>query len=313
MPTVGLTGATGFIGRATLTALVEAGVKVRALVRPARHLPATQGLQCISGSLDDRDSLSQLVSGCDAVVHIAGSLSGRNYVDLARTNAAGCRRLIEAMQEKCPEARLVHVSSLAAREPALSHYAASKRAGEDLVSTSALDWQIIRPPAVYGPEDPALATLWRLLARGLLPRIGSPQARFSLLHVSDLAAALVRSALAVETAGERAGRRLVCLHDGREGGYRWQDIAEIASQRRRGPVRTIPVPPALLRTIGTMNLFGARLTGRAPPVLVPGKVAELVHPDWVCDNTQLPRCPEWKPLKMFAESLTELPGWSRYR
>jgi len=310
--TVALTGATGFVGRATLKRLLAEDVSVKALVRPGRHLPAAERLTSIAGSLDDSNSLLRLVSGCDTIIHIAGSISGRNYVDLARTNASGCRRLIEAIRTGCPTARLVHVSSLAAREPALSDYAASKRAGEDLVTTSKLDWLIIRPPAVYGPDDPALATLWRLLARGLLPRIGSPQARFSLLHVSDLAAALVNAGLQSRITIERDDR-LVCLHDGRQGGYSWQDIAEIASQRRQGTVRTIPVPPALLRTVGTLNLFGARLAGRTPPVLVPGKVAELVHPDWVCDNTQLPGCPEWKPLKMFADCLTNLPGWSRYR
>ncbi len=313
MKTIALTGATGFVGRHTLDLLLGQDVAVKALVRPGRQVPAAETMTAVSGSLDHPESLAELVRDCDAVIHIAGSVSGRNYVDLARTNASGVHRLLVAMQEHSPTARLVHVSSLAAREPALSDYAASKRAGEDLVCTSALDWWVVRPPAVYGPDDPALASLWRLLARGLLPRIGQAQARFSLLHVSDLAAALVALALAKPGGGENKEARLFCLHDGHPNGYSWADIARMAGQRRQGAVRTIPVPPSLLRTIGTMNLFGARLTGRTPPVLVPGKVAELVHPDWVCDNTTLPGCPEWKPQKMFDDCLTDLPGWSKYQ
>lgn len=311
--TIALTGATGFVGRHTLARLLESKARVKALVRPGRQLASADGLSCISGSLERTDSLSDLVRGCDAVIHIAGSISGRNYVELAKTNASGCHRLITAIRKQAPDARLVHVSSLAAREPALSDYAASKRAGEDLVTTSDLDWWIVRPPAVYGQDDPALAPLWRFLARGLLPRIGPPQARFSLLQVTDLAAALVDLAMADESPHTDGARRLFCLHDGRQNGYSWNDIAKIASQRRKGAVRTIPVPPALLRTVGALNMFGARLSGKTPPALVPGKVAELVHPDWVCDNTELPGCPEWKPLNMLEDCLTDLPGWSRYQ
>lgn len=306
--TIAITGATGFVGGATLARLIERGQAVRVLVRDGRQVTAAKQIEVVSGSLDDSQSLDQLVAGCSAVIHIAGSVSGRNYVDLARTNAAGCERLIQAVNRRAPQARLVHVSSLAAREPALSDYAASKRAGEDLVETSNLSWLILRPPAVYGPDDAALAPLWKLLARGLLPRIGLPNARFSLLHVDDLADALVAAALA----SNRDCSKL-CLHDGRPGGYSWQDIAEIASQRRGGKIRTIAVPPALLRLVGGLNLFGARLSKRTPPVLVPGKVAELVHPDWVCDNAQLPGCPDWKPRRMFEDCLVDLPGWSRYR
>ena len=49
--------------------------------------------------------------------------------------------------------RFVHVSSLAAREPALSDYGWSKHEAEGVVAGSGLPWTIVRPPAVYGPGD----------------------------------------------------------------------------------------------------------------------------------------------------------------
>lgn len=303
-----LTGATGFVGGATMRQLLRKGFHVKALVRPGRSLPPEQGLEFISGSLDDRDSLEQLVSNCSAVIHVAGAVSGRNYGDFARTNAAGCARLVDAIRKHCKPVRLIHVSSLAAREPGLSDYAASKRAGEEIIAASQLDWQIIRPPAVYGPDDPALAPFWRLLAGGWLPRIGQPTARFSLIHVEDLSAALVRLVTA-----NRAENTTTCLHDGKINGYDWSEIATIAAAIRGKPVRIVPVPAALLKSAGYFNLIWASVRRARPPVLVPGKVPELAHPNWVCDNTQLPGCPDWKPSMQFNDCLTDLPGWSRYR
>ena len=64
--------------------------------------------------------------------------------------------------------RFVHVSSLAAREPKLSLYGASKARAEELVERSGLDWAIVRPPAVYGPGDKETLELFKMAKRGLM-------------------------------------------------------------------------------------------------------------------------------------------------
>jgi len=306
--TIALTGATGFVGRAVLTELLGNGLRVRALVRPGRDLPVHSALVPVAGSLEDGASLDALVSGCQAVIHVAGAITGRDYSELARVNVAGTRRLIDAMIRHCPDARLVHVSSLAAREPCLSDYAASKRAGEDVVTLSGLDWIILRPPAVYGPDDPALAPVWKWLARGWLLRPGVRQARFSLLHVEDLASALKSAAVSDE-----APATLTCLHDGRPGGYDWPSLVDIARRKRGAPVRVVPIPRRLLALVAAGGLMLARLGLVKTPVLVPGKVRELAHPDWVCDNATLPGCPDWEPRKRLEHCLGDLPGWKGSR
>ncbi len=307
MLTLALTGATGFVGRAVLKQLLGDGHRVRALARPSRQLPEHERLIRIPGTLADADQLAKLVRGCDSVIHIAGAIGGRDYAEFAHTNVTGTSQLVDAIREQSPQARLIHISSLAAREPQLSDYAASKRAGEDIITASGLKWSIIRPPAIYGPEDPALAPFWSLLARGWLAGIGTRSGRFSLLHVTDLASAIGRLANC-----ETPEPWLVCLHDGKPGGYNWREIGDLARQVRGKKVRIIPVPPWLLKTIAKLNVQGARLR-EARPVLVPGKVRELAHSDWVCDNTQLPGCPDWKPTMQLKDCLTDLPGWSRYR
>ena len=71
---VAITGGTGFVGGHLLTMAVAAGHEVRALAR--RPQPAIQGVTWIEGSLDLTDSLARLVEGAEAVIHVAGVISG---------------------------------------------------------------------------------------------------------------------------------------------------------------------------------------------------------------------------------------------
>src|SRR5690606_40015978 len=90
--------------------------------------------------------------------------------------------------------RLVLVSSLAARSPDLSAYAASKRDAEKaLTEIDGLDWCAIRPPLVYGPGDRATLPLFRAMRRGLLPVPAGSGGRFSAIHADDLAAGIDRT------------------------------------------------------------------------------------------------------------------------
>jgi 2-alkyl-3-oxoalkanoate reductase len=303
---VALTGASGFVGRHLLERMLAEGFQVRALWRSA-GAPAQPGLEICAGALESPAALARLVCDCDAVVHVAAAIRGRSAAEFDEVNIAGTRRLAEAVAAHAPRARLVALSSLAAREPGLSWYAASKAAGEAVLLSSGQDWAILRPPAVYGPGDPALAPLWRALARGWLPRLGPPAARFSLLYVDDLVEAVMRL-----MALGRPIRGVLPLHDGREAGYSWPEVARIGAARRGARVRTVPVPRALLGAIAELNLRSAGLRG-ASPMLTPAKLRELVHPDWTCDNSGLEAALGWSPRATLETCLPRLPGWERHQ
>ena len=70
----------------------------------------------------------------------------------------------------------------------------------------------------------------------------------------------------------------------------------------------MPLPGAILRPVATANLFAARLFGYQP-MLSPGKLRELRHPDWVADNTALSAATGWVPQIPLAEGLRAL--WAR--
>ncbi|MEO1278448.1 MAG: SDR family NAD(P)-dependent oxidoreductase, partial [Planctomycetota bacterium] len=73
--TVAVTGATGFVGGHMVRTLVERGWNVRALSRSrekAAALREREGVTVVAGDIGDADALTQLVRGCDAVIHLVG-------------------------------------------------------------------------------------------------------------------------------------------------------------------------------------------------------------------------------------------------
>jgi nucleoside-diphosphate-sugar epimerase len=298
---IALTGATGFIGGAVAHRLKAANWQIRALVRPtstADRFPGI-GVRWIEGDLGDLESLRRLVRGTEAVVHCAGAVRGVDSEHFARANSSGVARLAQAASEQRPPPSFLLLSSVAAREPHLSPYAASKRQGEEALAAGAgkMKWVALRPPAVYGLGDKELLPLFRWMYRGIAPVLGTTDGRFSLLYVDDLADAVMHW---LEYGCAPQG--VFELHDGKPNGYGWNDLADTMARLRGKKVYRVKVPPRLLTLLAMINAMAARVAGFAP-MLTPGKARELRHPDWVCDNTPLSRETGWAPLVSLEEGL----------
>lgn len=295
--TVALTGATGFIGSALRRALVGAGYSVRALTR--RQLPRETGITWIRGDLADSDSLRELITGAGAIVHCAGAVRGASRADFDRVNVAGTANLLQVLRARPEPPRLLFISSLAARHPELSWYAASKAEAESLLARcdAALSWTIFRPTAVYGPGDREMRPLFRWLLRGWLPTPQPVHGRFSLLHVDDLSSAVLRW---LEM--PPPGNRLFELSDGEPDGYDARSLADIAATRLGRPVRILSLPAGLLRILARVNLLTSRMLRRSP-MLTPGKVRELLHDDWRADAGPFMQASGWRPRMRFGDAL----------
>ncbi|MFZ0468004.1 MAG: SDR family NAD(P)-dependent oxidoreductase [Thiogranum sp.] len=306
---IAVTGATGFIGATICRVLHEAGFGVRILVRSPQRARALGDCvhDTVQGDLHDRDALARLVDGAFAVVHCAGVVRGARQADFDRVNVQGVENLVAAMSAALPAgaSRLLSLSSLAAREPSLSFYANSKYRGEQVLREQATDlrWMALRPPAVYGPGDRELLPLFRLMSRGIAPVPGSPDARFSMLHVEDIAALVLAWLRQPTPAGG-----VFALDDGKPGGYSWQEVSAVVAQLCQRPVRTIGVPAPVLNIPAWINRSLARLFGYAP-MLTPEKLRELRHPDWVCDNRALQQVVDWRPRYQLQAGLASTPGW----
>ncbi len=304
---VAITGATGFIGAAVARALAGRGWRIKVLTRASSRLDrlGSTPVEPVVGALEDEAALRRLVSGVEAVVHCAGAVRGASRADFDRVNVEGLGRLVMAAAEQRPPPRFLSLSSLAARQPGLSYYAASKREGERVLSSASggVSWTVLRPPAVYGPGDRELMPLFLWMRRGLAPIPGVARARFSLLFVDDLASAVL------EWLNRGGGERAVLeLHDGKPGGYEWQDLIETVERLRgRRPIR-LRVPVAGLRVAGLAGLVAARIGGYSP-MLTPGKVRELTHPDWVCDNQRISLELGWSPRVQLESGLRHTLEW----
>lgn len=304
MTTVALTGATGFIGRVLLNHLLGQGVRIKALYRPSSTAPpkSTESVQWLAGDLGDEDSLRALVEGVDVVMHCAGAVRGITLEQFKKVNADGVEGIIRvASEQQVP--RFILMSSLAAREPALSAYATSKKLGEEVLLryNDKISWSILRPPAVYGPGDREMQPLLQMIKRGIVPVIGDKEGRFSLIHVEDL----VEATSCLIRAERLPQGQCFELHDGHPGGYTWQQIATIATHLNGREPRCFSIPRLLMQIAGRANVSLARLAGYQP-MLTPGKVREIFHPDWVCDNTAITAAIGWQPHVSFHEGMRRL-------
>jgi nucleoside-diphosphate-sugar epimerase len=303
-----VTGATGFVGTRLVRSLVEAGWSVRILTRrmPTAVLTPNAPIEIVLGDLSDGDALRRLVTGADAVIHVAGIIRARHRAEFFTANVDGTAALVAALDAAARNTRLIHISSLAAREPRLSPYCASKRGGEDVVERIAgrQPVTIFRPPAIYGPGDTEILPMFKAASAGFCPYPGSKGARVSLIHVDDFAAAIVRSAEAPSLPDLRYE-----IDDGHPDGYSWPELGAILQATVGRRVRLLRVArPAMVGVACLVELH--RRLGGALTVLCLDKLAELYHPDWAVHG---PRFPGWQPRFDLASGFSDTVNWYRVK
>lgn len=287
--TVAVTGATGFLGRHVVAALAAQGFRIRLLARrePIDNSWGDLVPDVVLGSLSDRAALGRLVDGADAVLHLAGAIKARDDAEFLAVNRDGSRALAESAAATSSVRHFIHVSSLAARHPELSGYAASKRASEDAVleALGAERVSVIRPPAIYGPGDRETMVFFQLAARKFVPLPGAASARISLIHVHEAARLLA------ECVTSAPSGKIQAIADERADGYGWREILDAAAAAvgNRSP-RYFSVPGGLLRGIGGSVGALASFFGQSGMVNA-GKIRELLHEDWSVPQAQLRRSP----------------------
>jgi NADH dehydrogenase len=186
-----VTGAAGFVGTHVCRELTGRGARVRAFV----HSPAKAAERLASlpvelhvGDIRDEQALRSAMRECDMVVHLVAIAIERRGQTYEAVNALGTQRVVDAMRAAGVR-RLVHMSQNHAASTSPYRFLRSKGVAEDAVRGSGLEWTVLRPSVIFGPEDEFVNVLARLVRLSPLvyPLPGGGRARFQPVHVDDVA------------------------------------------------------------------------------------------------------------------------------
>lgn len=269
MTTVLVTGASGFIGRPLVTALVRDGHRVVAASRHPVAVPEgpvrAVRLPDLAGSIDWKALLTDIthVVHLAAVAHKGAAVSDEIY---ERVNRRAVAELAAAAAVRGVQ-RLIFVSSIGSQSGPVSDrvlterdeprptsvYGRTKLAAEAELCASGVPYTIFRPVLTYGPQAPGnMASLLKLAASPLWLPFAAVAERRSLVAVDNLIAAIKLALAEPSTAGETfivADPDALTLPE---------IVTVLRSAMKRSP-GLFPVPPALLsaalRLVGFADLW----------------------------------------------------------
>jgi len=233
-----VTGATGFTGSHLARALRARGHRVRALVRPCSLEKAAalerDGVEVVAGDLGDPDSLRCASGGIDVVYHVAALYRDASQPPSAYTavNIEGTRHVFDAARAAGVR-RVVHCSTAGVhghveRPPANEdaplapgdHYQRTKLEAEQVArsydGSRAPEVVIARPVGIYGPDDTRFVKLFRGIAHGTFPMLGSGSVFYHLTYVDDVVDGLMLCGETRDAAGRTylvAGAQYTTLSD----------------------------------------------------------------------------------------------------
>lgn len=153
--TVFLTGATGFVGKEILRALLEKDYRVKVLVRDKSRLDVDLNkVEPVVGDIFDSESYEKELEDVDTVIHLVGII--REFpsegITFEKLHFEATKNIVDAAVGKNIK-RFLQMSANGARENATTDYHRTKYKAEEYVRNSGLTYTIFRPSLIYGPGD----------------------------------------------------------------------------------------------------------------------------------------------------------------
>jgi len=300
-----VTGASGFLGSHIAEKFAKEGHEVRTLLREASsrqflQFPHEEAI----GDITDASSLHSAVTGVDVVVHSAGLIMARSDAEFASVNEHGTTNLYRAIEAHNPDIRrIVYISSIAAHGASKSDrarpvdapprpvtaYGRSKLAGELLARRSSLGKRTVtfRPPAIYGPHDPALLPFFQLARYRVIPMLAGGKNRVSMVYATDIAGAVYVAA----TAEADIGARIYCPEDGVV--HTWLDMLSAVEKATGKKMFKLPTPRIFYDAVA-MGSEAVGAVTRRPVIFTRDKVREMSQNAWICSAADLQRDLGWK-------------------
>ncbi|KAL1410005.1 hypothetical protein Q8F55_004006 [Vanrija albida] len=211
MPSVFITGASGYLGSAITRELVGAGYSVTGLTRSqaGAAIVAANGGVPVRGSTDDLALVAQHASAADATIHTAFDHSWRDVPAACASDRATIGAIGQALEGTGKTFLVSSVATLGALHPTFTEADEggpgsanprffSERVAESFAAKGTRPVIVRIAPLVHGPDLADSSFFLTLLRRakdaGFAATVGGGQSRWASVHVSDVAS-LFRAAL----------------------------------------------------------------------------------------------------------------------
>lgn len=240
-------GGTGFLGRAIVRELLEAGHGVRIAARTPRwpdNVADGDPLSLVSADIRDETSVASALAGASGAVNAVSLYVESRQLGFDTIHVEGAARLARLARE-AGITRLVHISGIGVDEQSSSRYVSARARGEAAVLSAFPKATLLRPSVLFGPGDAFLSTLEKLTRLPAIPLFGHGETRLQPVHVNDIARATGK------VLGSRPPDwRLFEL--GGEDVMRYRDILSLVMAHLRREHPLVPVPWPVWRVLTTL-------------------------------------------------------------
>ena len=218
-----LTGASGFTGSVVARKLSALGVELRAIARQSSNISALEDLDIkwFPGDVYDPETVRRAADGVEYIFHVAAAFrnAGIEQEEYRRVHLDSTKLLVEAVAKQPQFKRLVQVSTMGVHghienppgneESEFSpgdEYQRTKAAAEQWLKSYAAEnsfpYTIIRPTGIFGPGDRRLLKVFKMATLPVFPVLGKGKCLYHLIHVEDLADAIILAAVHPAAHGE---------------------------------------------------------------------------------------------------------------
>ncbi len=236
-----LLGGSGFLGTYIVKELVKTGALIKVVSRnpddawEAKTAGAVGQIGLVQANIRDKASIQHAIADSDIVINLIGIRQEHGKQNFPAVHAQGAEFVAKAAKEAGVK-KFIHISALGVDRTPQSKYARTKLNGEKAVAAVFPDATILRPSAVFGPEDNFFNFFARLSKfMPFLPLIGGGKTRFQPVYVNDIAKA-------VRAVVERADTRGKIYELGGPKTYTLKEIFSYILKLTRRKRCLLPVP-----------------------------------------------------------------------
>jgi NADH dehydrogenase len=151
------------------------------------NLEGHPGFTFLQGSIFDTNSYAPVLSTVETIIHLAAVTGKAKKEEYEKVNAEGTRILI-GEGKKAGLKNILFISTIAAKFEDISnyYYAQSKLAAEKIVRDCGLNFSIVRPTIVIGPQSPILKTFLGMQIAEMIPVFGDGHTKIQPVFADDL-------------------------------------------------------------------------------------------------------------------------------